>query len=109
LQKARYKLAPGFCHKKIALRVRFRRLFCKLVWRLGAPCAPHTFAALRRTALVESFIRVRPDVPLHRVLSLHDNFGAAFQISKFILLNTITPVVARKHLSGNENSCGYIS
>jgi hypothetical protein len=49
-----------------------------------------------------------PDLPLHCVLSLHDNFGAAFQISKFILLNTTTLVVARKHLSGNENSCSYI-
>jgi phasin family protein len=49
-----------------------------------------------------------PDLPLQCVLSLHDNFGAAFQISKFILLNTTTPVVARKHLSGNENSCSYI-
>ena len=66
------------------------------------------FAALRRTALAESFIRIRPDLPLRRVLSLHDNFGAAFQIFQFGIVECDDLMVARKHLSGNENSWDYI-
>ena len=72
-------------------------------------CARRRFAALRRTAPAGKFHRKWAALLLRDVLSLHDNFGAAFQIFQFAIVECDDAMVARKHLSGNENSWGYIS